>query len=101
MGGDDFPDKTIHGIKLFLEKNKSNTDFVLNIFGKEDEIINKLKKYKIDIKKDNINIINSTKIVSDDESPFIAKNSRVQACGIVFNTKVNLICLSGEILEFY
>ena len=77
MGGDDSPDKTIHGIKLFLEKNKSNTDFVLNIFGKEDEIINKLKKYKIDIKKDNINIINSTKIVSDDESPLTAvKNSK-------------------------
>ena len=42
MGGDDSPDKTIHGIKYFW-KNRSNTDFVLNIFGKEDEIINKLK----------------------------------------------------------
>ena len=72
MGGDDSPDKTIHGIKLFLEKNRSFKDFVLNIFGKEDEIINKFKKYKIDIKKDNINIINSTKIVSDDESPLTA-----------------------------
>ena len=77
MGGDDSPDKTIYGIKLFLEKNRSNTDFVLNIFGKEDEIINKIKKYKIDIKKDNINIINSNKIVADDESPLTAvKNSK-------------------------
>ena len=32
MGGDNSPDKTLHGIKLFLDKNKSNKDFVLNIF---------------------------------------------------------------------
>ena len=35
MGGDDSPDKTIYGIKLFLEKNNNNTvnliyDIVLN-----------------------------------------------------------------------
>ena len=35
MGGDDSPNKTLNGVKLFLDKNKSNKDFVLNIFGKE------------------------------------------------------------------
>ena len=35
MGGDNSPNKTIEGIKLFLEKNKSNNDFVINVFGKE------------------------------------------------------------------
>ena len=35
MGGDNSPDKTIKGIKLFLEKNTKNNDFVLNIFGKD------------------------------------------------------------------
>ena len=43
MGGDNSPDKTIEGIKIFLEKNKSKNDFLLNIFGKEKEIKEKLK----------------------------------------------------------
>ena len=38
MGGDNSPDKTIEGVKLFLEKNKTNKDFILNIFGKLSEI---------------------------------------------------------------
>ena len=46
MGGDNAPDKTIEGVKLFLDKNKSNNDFVLNIFGKEN-IIKKINKYNI------------------------------------------------------
>ena len=33
MGGDNSPDKTIEGIKLFLEKYKNQNDFNLNIFG--------------------------------------------------------------------
>ena len=46
MGGDNSPDKTIEGIKIFLDKNKSKNDFVLNIFGKEKEIKEKLKNIK-------------------------------------------------------
>ena len=42
MGGDDAPDKTIRGIKIFLDRNKSKNDFVLNIFGKEDLLNNAL-----------------------------------------------------------
>ena len=67
-------DKTINGIKYFLE-NKNNNDFVLNVFGKEDEIKEKFKKYQIDTNK--INLINSNKVVSDDEKPLTAvKNSK-------------------------
>ena len=44
MGGEDSPDKTIQGIKIFLDKNKSNNDFIINIFGKENLINEKLKK---------------------------------------------------------
>ena len=47
MGGDDAPDKTIRGIKIFLDRNKSKNDFVLNIFGKEDLLNNTLKKYNV------------------------------------------------------
>ena len=36
MGGDNSPDKTIEGVKIFLNKYKSKNDFLLNIFGKEN-----------------------------------------------------------------
>ena len=44
MGGDNSPDKTIKGIKIFLDRNKSNKDFILNVFGKSEEINTCLKK---------------------------------------------------------
>ena len=84
MGGDNSPDKTIEGIKIFLDKNKLKNDFILNVFGKEDIIKEKIKKFKVN--SNSINIINSDKIVSDEESPLTAvKNSKIQVCGILFN----------------
>ncbi len=75
MGGDNSPDKTIEGIKIFLEKNKFKNDFNINIFGKEDEIIDKIKKY--DLKSNLLNIIHSDLVVSDEETPLTAvKNSK-------------------------
>ena len=75
MGGDNSPDKTIEGIKIFLDKNKSSNDFILNIFGKEDIIKELLNKYNI--QSQSINIINSTTVVSDEETPLTAvKNSK-------------------------
>ena len=35
MGGDNSPEKTIHGVSLFLKKNSSKNDFILNLFGDE------------------------------------------------------------------
>ncbi len=75
MGGDNSPDKTIEGVKFFLDKNSSKADFTLNIFGKEKLIKEKFKKYSI--KSDFINIINSETVVSDEETPMTAvKNSK-------------------------
>ena len=75
MGGGNAPDKTIEGVKIFLDKNKSKDDFILNIFGKEEVILGKLKKHNI--KSDSINIINSNMVVSDEETPMTAvKNSK-------------------------
>ena len=75
MGGDNSPEKTIEGIKIFLDKNKNNNDFILNIFGKE-EILNE-KIDKLQCKSNKINIINSNKKVSDEETPLTAiKNSK-------------------------
>ena len=75
MGGDDAPNKIIEGIKFFLDKNRDKNDFIINIFGKENDISNKIKEYKIN--SHSINIINSDKVVSDKEAPMTAvKNSK-------------------------
>ena len=75
MGGDNSPDKTIQGIKIFLERNANFKDFILNIFGKEEIIVEKLNKYNIS--SDFINIIHSSTVVSDEETPMKAvKNSK-------------------------
>ncbi len=75
MGGDNAPDKTIEGVKLFLDTNKSNNDFILNIFGEENIIKKKINKYNI--KTNSINIIHSNTVVSDEETPLTAvKNSK-------------------------
>ena len=75
MGGDDAPNKTIEGVKLFIEKNISNNDFQINIFGKENIIEDKLNE--IGVKTDLIKIINSNSIISDKETPLKAiKNAK-------------------------
>ena len=75
MGGDNSPDKTIEGISIFLKKNNSKNDFILNVFGKENVINEKLKKYQIS--SDLVNVINADTVVSDEEKPLTAvKNSR-------------------------
>ena len=75
MGGDNSPDKTIEGIKMFIEKNKNNNDFILNVFGKENIIKEKFGKKNFNT--DFINIINSDKVVSNNETPLTAiKNSK-------------------------
>ena len=75
MGGDNSPDKTIQGIRFFLEKNKNNNDFFLNIFGDKDLIEKKLKKYNIS--SNSIKIIHTDSVVSDKETPLTAiKNSK-------------------------
>ncbi len=75
MGGDNSPGKTIEGIKIFLDKNKNKDDFVLNIFGKEQILKEKIKELKINSTK--INLIDSKTVVSDEESPMTAvKNSK-------------------------
>ncbi len=75
MGGDNSPDKTVEGVKLFLEKNKLNNDFSINLFGKKDKILEKLLKHKIS--SNFINIIHTDAVISNEESPLTAiKNSK-------------------------
>ncbi len=75
MGGENSPNKTIEGVKLFLKKNKENKDFVLNLFGDEAKIQKSFSDLSLSNKP--INIIHTNSIVSDDETPLTAiKNSK-------------------------
>ena len=75
MGGDNSPDKTIAGVKIFLEKYKKKEDFILNLFGNEKIIKEKILKYNIS--SNLIKIINAEGIISNEESPLTAiKNSK-------------------------
>jgi glycerol-3-phosphate acyltransferase PlsX len=75
MGGDNSPDKTIHGLSFFLEKNYKNDDFTINLFGDESQIKEKLLKYKVS--SNLLKIIHTSSSVSDEETPLTAvKNSK-------------------------
>ena len=75
MGGDNSPDKTIHGLKLFLDLNSKEDDFIINLFGDKDKIDNALLKYKISQNK--IKIFHTSSVISDEETPLSAiKNSK-------------------------
>ena len=72
MGGENAPYKNIEGIKLFLDKNKSN-DYFFNIYGDKKIIQDEIQKNKIDEK--NIKIFNTLSVVSDEETPLTALKS--------------------------
>ena len=75
MGGDNSPDKTIHGLKLFLDLNFKEDDFIINLFGDKDKIDNALLRYKISQNK--IKIFHTSSVISDEETPLSAiKNSK-------------------------
>ena len=74
MGGDNSPDKTIEGVSFFLKKNKEN-DFLINLYGDENKIKDKLEKYKV--ASNQIRIHHSVSVVSNDVTPLTAiKNSK-------------------------
>ena len=75
MGGENAPDKTIHGVSYFINNYKNHDDFIINLFGDEIKIKEKINKYKIFSK--NIKITHTSSIVSDEETPLSAiKNSK-------------------------
>ncbi len=87
MGGDNSPNKTIKGVKLFLDKNKKD-DFKLNLYGDNEKINAEIKKLKILSK--NINIIHSDSVVSDEETPLTAiKNSKNTSMWKCINSQID------------
>ena len=88
MGGENSPDKIIAGVSLFLKKNKSNNDFLLNLYGDEKVIIEKLDKYKI--LKEDIKIIHTSSSISDKETPITAiKNSKNTSMWNCIHAQIN------------
>ena len=75
MGGDNSPNKTIGGVELFLNKHSKQNDFILNLFGDKNRILNEFKR--LNISTNNVNIIHADSVVSDEETPLTAvKNSK-------------------------
>ena len=88
MGGDNSPDKTIEGVKIFLEKNKSKKDFLLRLFG--DENIIKKKLTNLNISSDLISIVHTDSVVSDKETPLTAvKNSKNTSMWNCISSQIN------------
>ena len=74
MGGENAPNKVIDGISKFIELNRSD-DYKLLLYGDANRIDKLLADKKIN--RQNIEIINTQSIVSDDETPLTAiKNSK-------------------------
>ena len=75
MGGDNSPDKTIEGVSFFIKKNKKEKDFLINLYGDEKKINEKLKKYKLIT--DQIKIHHTDTVISNEVTPLTAiKNSK-------------------------
>lgn len=88
MGGDNSPDKTIHGVKIFLEKNSSNNDFQLNLYGDQIKIQNKLDEFNI--KSNLITITHAESVVSDEDTPLTAvKNSKNTSMWNCIKSQIN------------
>ena len=75
MGGENAPNKNVHGISLFIKKNLVSNDYHFNLYGNENLINKELDKYQIN--KEKISIFNTLSVVSDEETPMTAvKNSK-------------------------
>ena len=75
MGGENAPQKTIAGLKIFLNKNKFKDDFIFYLYGDKNLIEEEVKICNIAEKF--IKIIHTEGVVSDEETPFTAvKNSK-------------------------
>ena len=88
MGGENAPEKTINGVKLFLKNNQSHDDFIINLFGDKNRIEEKLKKENID--RTNLKITHTDSVVADDETPLTAiKNSKNTSMWNCISSQVN------------
>ena len=75
MGGEDAPKKNIEGLNIFLNKNKTNNDFIIHLYG--NKIILNKELSRLGISDNLVKVIHSDSVVSDEETPLTAiKNSK-------------------------
>jgi len=75
MGGENAPKKNIEGLNIFLNKNKSNNDFLIYLYGDKKILDQELSK--VNISNDSVKVIHAESVVSDEETPLTAiKNSK-------------------------
>jgi len=75
MGGENAPKKNIEGLNIFLNKNKSNNDFVIHLYGNKKILDQELSK--LSISNELVKVIHAESVVSDEETPLTAiKNSK-------------------------
>ena len=88
MGGENSPDKNIHGLSLFLQKNKNSKKCFFKLYGNEKLINEKIKKYNIS--SSNISIHNTSSVVSDEETPLTAiRNSKNSSMWNSVNSQID------------
>jgi phosphate acyltransferase len=88
MGGENAPDKTIHGVKLFFNANKKNIDFYFHLYGDQIKILEKIKKY--DIPNNIYKIYHTESTISDNETPLTAvKKSKNTSMWNAINSQTN------------
>ena len=87
MGGENSPDKNIEGLSFFLKKNKNSKDCFFKLYGNEELIKEKIRKYNIS--SQNISIHNTLSTVSDEETPLTAiKNSKDSSMWQSINSQI-------------
>ncbi len=75
MGGENAPKKNVEGLGIFLKRNIKKSDFIIQLFGDKNILQTELEKNKIP--NNNVQIIHTDSIVSDQETPLTAiKNSK-------------------------
>ena len=95
MGGENSPEKNIHGLSIFLKKNKNLKNCFFKLYGNEELIKEKMKKYSIS--SSSVQIYNTFSAVSDEETPLTAiKNSKNSSMWNTINSQI--INESGQIL---
>ena len=88
MGGENSPDKILKATDLFLKKNPSKDDFILNLFGDERIIKEKIENLKIPLK--NIIITHTESVISDEDTPLTAiKNSKNTSMWNCIQSQIN------------
>ena len=75
MGGENAPKKNLEGLNIFLNKNKSNDDFIIHLYGNKKILDNEV--LELNMPNSLVKVIHAETVVSDEETPLTAiKNSK-------------------------